>query len=179
MEKDKKNNQLLYTTTDKALLLPSLRGWQMHDKIIYDTYKDGIGKMVFKEEITSIPENLFHNCANLKAIEIPPSCRVIHEHAFYGCINLEKVVFNDGLRAILEYAFAHTRLKEVEIPSSCFIVASYAFAETPLKRVRLSKPSAAYRYVGDYVFGDGCRIEGLSIYDDFCITSLGFENDEL
>ena len=179
MDKDNKNHQLLYTTTDRALIYPSINDCEFHDKLVSNTYSDGVGRMVFKEEITSIPNGMFADCPNLQSVEIPPSCRVIHDHAFSGCFNLENVIFNDGLRAILEYAFARTKLRKVEIPSSCFIIASFAFAETPLRNVRLSKPTAAYRYIGNFVVSVECRIEGISKYDDFCLTSFGFNEDGL
>ena len=182
MEKEKtlnKNHILLYTTSDNAVIYPSINDCEFHDKIISNTYKNGVGKMVFKDEITSIPNGLLADCANLQTIEIPPSCRVIHDHAFTGCFNLEKVIFNDGLRAILEYAFARTKLKKIEIPASCFIIASFAFAETPLRIVRLNKPTAAYRYIGNFVVSVECRIEGISKFDDFCLTSFGFNEDGL
>lgn len=180
MEKDKalnKNHILLYTTTDGAVIYPSIGEHELHDKIISNTYKNGVGRMVFKDEITSIPNGMFADCPNLQYVEIPPSCRVIHDHAFVGCFNLEKVKLNDGLRAILEYAFARTKIRKIEIPASCFILASFAFAETPLRIVRLNKPTAAYRYIGNFVVSVECRIEGISKYDDFCLTSFGF-NDE-
>lgn len=179
MERDNKNHILLYTTTDRALIYPSVNECEYHEKIMSNTYKNGVGKMVFKDEITSIPNGLFADCANLQTIEIPPSCRVIHDHAFSGCFNLEKVKLNDGLRAILEYAFARTKIREIEIPASCFIIASFAFAESPLRFVRLSKPTAAYRYIGNFVVTVECRIEGISKYDDFCLTSFGFNEDGL
>lgn len=177
MEKDNKNHTLLYTTTDGAVIYPSIGEYELHDKIISNTYKNGVGRMVFKDEITSIPNGLFADCANLQTIKIPSSCRVIHDHAFSGCFNLENVIFNDGLRAILEYAFTRTKLRTIEIPASCFILASFAFAETPLRNVRLSKPTAAYRYIGKFVVSVECRIEGISKYDDFCLTSFGFNED--
>ena len=179
MEKDNKNHTLLYTTTDGAVIYPSINDSEFHEKIVSNTYKDGVGRMVFKEEITSIPNGLFANCANLQSIEIPSSCRVIHDHAFTDCFNLEEVIINDGLRAVLEYAFARTKLRKVEIPASCFIIASFAFAETPLRIVRLNKPTAAYRYIGNFVVSVECRIEGISKYDDFCLTSFGFNEDGL
>lgn len=182
MEKDKalnKNHILLYTTTDGAVIYPSINECEYHEKIVSNTYKNGVGRMVFKEEITSIPNGMFADCPNLQSVEIPPSCRVIHDHSFSSCFNLEKVKFNDGLRAILEYAFARTKIREIEIPSSCFILASFAFAETPLRIVRLNKPTAAYRYIGNFVVSVECRIEGISKYDDFCLTSFGFNEEGL
>ena len=173
------NNQLLYTTTDGATIYPSIEEWEMKEKIVSNTYQNGVGRMVFKEELYSIPESFFMACANLKTIEIPPSCKVIHNHAFYSCINLEQVTFNEGLRAIQDYAFCKTYLKKIEVPASCFIISNYAFAETPLKEVRLKTPTAAYRYIGDFVFDVNCRIEGISKYDDFSITSVGFSDDKI
>ena len=121
---------------------------------------------------------MFADCPNLQSVEIPPSCTVIHDHAFSGCFNLKDVIFNDGLRAILEYAFARTKLRTIEIPASCFIVATFAFAETPLRILRLNKPTAAYRYLGNFVVTVECRIEGISKYDDFCLTSFGINEDD-
>lgn len=179
MERDNKNHTLLYTTTDRAVIYPSINECEYHEKIVSNTYKNGVGKMAFKDEITSIPNGLFADCANLQTIEIPSSCTVIHDHAFSGCFNLEKVKLNDGLRAVLEYAFARTKLRTIEIPASCFIVASFAFAETPLRILRLNKPTAAYRYLGNFVVSVECRIEGISKYDDFCLTSFGFNDNGL
>ena len=173
------NHQLLYTTTDKATIYPSIEEWEMKEKIISNTYHNGVGRIVFKEEIYSIPESFFMACANLKTIEIPPSCKVIHNHAFYSCINLEQVTLNEGLRAIQDYAFCKTNLKKIEVPASCFIISNYAFAESPLKEVRLKTPTAAYRYIGDFVFDVNCRIEGVGKYDDFSLTSIGFSDEKI
>lgn len=168
-----RNFQILYTSTNGGIVFPQITEKEMSNKIIGNVYHDGVGRILFRDEVTSIPSTMFLGCDNLKSIVIPPSCRVIHDHAFLKCVNLESVKLNEGLRVVKDYAFSDTGIKKIEIPSSCFIIASYAFEGSPIKSLKLKTPSAAYRYIGAYALGRDVKVYGISKYDDFSPTSFG------
>ena len=56
-------------------------------------------------EITSIENNLFKNCSNLKNVEISDSITKIGKNAFSGCTSLENLVIPDNVVNIGENAF--------------------------------------------------------------------------
>ena len=58
-------NKIQYTSTDGRIVLPLTQKMEDGNRIVSNTYKNGVGKMVFKDEITSIPNGLFADCANL------------------------------------------------------------------------------------------------------------------
>ena len=79
------------------------------------------GVLTIKEGITTICENAFYRCENLKEVSIPNSVTTIGVDAFRFCGNLTKVNFeeNSKLTEIGKYAFWDTMLTEVTIPNKC------------------------------------------------------------
>ena len=84
--------------------------------------------IVLGDGVTSIGDEAFANCVNLKEADIPASVEEIGRSAFKGCLSLERVRFQEGLLKIGSYAFANcTSLKEAEIPLSVTGIGDYAF----------------------------------------------------
>ncbi len=163
--------QILYTTTDEAIISPRLPK-HFSNMIVMNAYCDGLGKLIFSDEITSIPSWFLSECDNLKSIELPPTCKIIHDHAFFRCHNLVNVKLG-GVRVIKEYAFGETGLKKIRIPSTCFILSSFAFFNSKLRVAVLERPTVAFRYFDAYAFGKLIKIHGISKYDDFSSTAFG------
>lgn len=55
--------------------------------------------------ITSIGNNVFKDCINLKHVEIPNTITKIKNNAFYGCTSLENLVIPDNVTEIGKNAF--------------------------------------------------------------------------
>lgn len=171
------NMQLLYTTTDETIVHPNISGYEKN-KVTCNVYYNGIGRMIFQDEITEIPIRFLTGCPNLKSIIIPPSCKLIENGAFNWCKNLEKVKLNEGLRIIGGGAFQGTGIKCISIPSSCFLISDKALFKTPLKYLNLKEPSTECRYFESYAVGRRVKVDGLSDYDYFHPDTFGREEEE-
>ena len=79
---------------------------------------------------TTISDNMFYDCANLKSITIPASVTRIGMGAFSGCTALESVIFEDEsqLVTIDSSAFYNcSSLTSIELPSGLETIGSSAF----------------------------------------------------
>ena len=138
------NNIIRYTSTNGRIVLPLTTETEDGNKIIYNTYKDGIGIITFRAELKTIPQELFRGSLTLETISIPSSVKMIDDNAFEKCRHLKKVKLQEGLLSIGERAFANTELENVVIPSSVFVVCKFAFSNCPnLTAVKVCKPKSA------------------------------------
>ncbi len=80
------------------------------------------------EGVSSIGNNAFNGCKNLKSILIPSSAIAVRSSAFYNCTTLSEAVMLEGVTQIDSQAFnGCTSLKRVEIPSSVVTIGEKAF----------------------------------------------------
>lgn len=81
----------------------------------------------------------FHNCVNLKTVELSSKVRDIWGYAFQGCKNLRAINIPEGVKNIYVYTFQGcTSLEKIAIPSSVENIYDYAFADcTNLKKIEL------------------------------------------
>lgn len=110
---------------------------------------------------TSIPDNAFMYCKQLKTIEIP-NADIIGSNAFYDCSSLENLVLSENLTTIQAYAFKDCySLSSIDLPSSVTSLGDYAFSGCQqLKKIEL--PSSV-ETVGQSAF-DGCsNIEEMTL----------------
>ena len=78
---------------------------------------------------TSIKDNAFEGCPNLKSIIIPGSVASIGKGAFKGCSNLTQVTLEKGLVSIGENAFIGcVNLKGINIPATVTSIGAAAFS---------------------------------------------------
>ena len=173
LNKIAQEHQLIYTTTDNAIVFPNIASWELSNKITCNVIYNGVGRMIFEEPITNIPESFFLGCENLKSVIIPSSCRVIHNFAFFTCKNLEKVTLNTGLRVIGDNAFSRTAIKRIEIPSTCLFVCHHAFDESQLHYMRLKSPTSSYRYFAEHSINKEIKVYGVSKFDEFNPHTFG------
>ncbi len=73
--------------------------------IISNTYENGIGKIVFDGNITTIPDYAFKNCVNLTNIIIPNNVTLIGKKAFKNCRSLTSITIPDSVASIGDFAF--------------------------------------------------------------------------
>lgn len=80
--------------------------------------------------VTSIGDEAFWECTNIKSVVIPDSVRNIGRTAFAICRNLESVIIPTGITEICENVFSGcTSLTKVIMPDSLTRIGSYAFSE--------------------------------------------------
>ena len=86
--------------------------------------KEEITGVLIPYTTTSIKDNAFEGCPNLKSITIPGSVASIGKGAFKGCANLAQVTLEKGLVSIGENAFIGcVNLKGINIPATVTTVA--------------------------------------------------------
>ena len=56
------------------------------DEIPWNSYKENIWNVIIEYGVTSIGNNAFYECSNLRDLSIPNSVTTIGEAAFIGCI---------------------------------------------------------------------------------------------
>lgn len=140
-------NVITYTTTnDEILSLYS--NWGEGDECIYTshTFADGVGQIVLKDGITSIPESGFYNSYTLKSIELPSNIITIGQNAFCGAsftsINLQYI------STIGNNAFSGcTKLSQITMPKNEYVMdGSTTFASTAITEIDLSKAQLICSY---------------------------------
>lgn len=79
----------------------------------------------------TISEGCFENCTSLNNVSIPSGTRTIGKEAFKGCTGLTTLTFDPGsnLTTIGESAFEGSGLASVDIPNSVTTIGFYAFYE--------------------------------------------------
>lgn len=109
-------NEILYTTKYKTVIsLGTETGFG--GNLVSNTYENGVGKLVFGNDVTTIPENAFSDCNSMLRIKLPNGVTKIGKKAFYKCSLLDDVTLPEGVTAIGANAFAEcTSLTRVVFP---------------------------------------------------------------
>ena len=90
--------------------------------------KNLINRVIVEEGVTSIGQESFDSCPNLKEVSLPSTMKKIIANAFYGVKSLEQINFPDGLEAVGPEAFYNcTGLSSVILPDSVKSIGSQAF----------------------------------------------------
>lgn len=85
--------------------------------------------VVFGEGVTSIGNNVFFDCPNLKSVSFPNGLTQIGTKAFYGCTGLGTLNLPNSLTRIDEYAFSHcSSLTSLSIPGSLTTIKNATFS---------------------------------------------------
>ena len=97
---------------------------------------DNVTSITIPEGVTSIGEEAFWQCYNLKNIILPKGVESIGNNAFAGCTSLEKINIPKGVKRIGDNAFAGCHsLEKINIPKGVESIGNNAFAGcTSLKK---------------------------------------------
>ena len=125
-------NQVNANVTDISLSEDILKQWGFQDKNsipdvlnIPSTYRSPFGTMY---RIIKVDSEVFKDCANLKAVNIPDTVIEIGDSAFENCKSLEKINIPDSVNKIGTRAFANCKaLIEVNISRSVTEIGNSAF----------------------------------------------------
>lgn len=119
--------------------------------ILSNTYKDGLGLIVFDGVIAEIGEAAFTGAQTLTSISIPSGVTTLGDRSFQRCINLKDVKLPSTLTTLGSKAFADcTALPFIAIPSSVTTLPYGVFNECyGLKNVDLAH---GLTKIKDYAF---------------------------
>ena len=88
-----------------------------------------VEEVVLPTTITSIDNDAFYDCTNLKKVNIPNSITSIGDFAFSGCTGLTSIMLPDSITSIGYAAFQRTGLTSATIPDSITIINEETFSE--------------------------------------------------
>ena len=121
------NNEIWYTSSNGKVVLPYSKNI-CGAVIESNTYKNGKGIIKFKDDVTTIGEDVFGHCKSLTSVTIPNSVTTIGKEAFYGCDNLTSVTIPNSVTTIGKNAFLFcSSLTSVTIPNSVTTIEEKAF----------------------------------------------------
>ena len=84
--------------------------------------------IIIPDSVTEIGITSFSYCTSLRKITIPSSVNIINILAFYECHSLESITIPSSVAEVKEYAFCNcTSLKEIKISSSVIKIEKDAF----------------------------------------------------
>ena len=158
------NNEVWYTSVGDVVVNPfSECDWVRMDMIESNTMIDGIGKIVFKNDISDVPYQAFYQhlySGPLKTIQLPNSVTRINGKAFYGCSSLETILVPEHLVAIEDYAFYKcSKLEGIVLPSSLSSLGVNVFTDCYSLRTLTLNTSASFHSNGLAYLLKGSSIE--------------------
>ena len=98
------SNIIYYTTTNSQPII-LYNSDALGSEIISNTYENGKGAIVCKDNIDTIGEWAFSGCSRLITINIPDGVTTIEKGAFSGCIRMTTVNIPDSVTTIQNGAF--------------------------------------------------------------------------
>nr|MBE6191566.1 DUF1566 domain-containing protein [Rikenellaceae bacterium] len=123
------SQSITYTSSDGNIVTPYNEYAFGGANIVSNTYKEGVGKLVFDADVTTIGFNAFNNCTKLTSIHIPDTATSVEDYAFAGCTALAELNLGVGVQQIGALALQGcTAIKTLKIPNSITSIASGAFS---------------------------------------------------
>lgn len=114
--------KIFYTTSDGNTITPT--GLSPTS----NTYADGLGIMVFSDNVTNIPANAFADKATLTSISLPPTVTSIGANAFQNCTGITGITIPNSVTTISSRAFEGcSNLVSAELSDRVTGIGSYAF----------------------------------------------------
>ena len=126
--------------------------------------------------VTSIGFSAFRDCPELTDVTIPNSVTSLADQAFLRCSNLKTISFGTMVTTIGYMAFDHcTSLAEMTLPNSVISIGGYAFAEcTNLAKVSLGNSVTA---IGGQAFYGCTKLTSMELPNSVTeIERSAFEN---
>ena len=129
--------------------------------LVSHTFSNGVGKIIFDRDITSIANYAFRGCGGLNYIEIPKTVTRIGIYAFSTC-DLYEINIPGGVTTIGQAAFVrNTHLTNLVCPNGLTSIGTHAFEDcTALKSIFI--PSTV-SYIGEACFQSCTALEEVTI----------------
>ena len=168
------NNVITYTTSNDEILSLD-NNWGVGDGCVYTshTFADGVGvgQIVLKDGITSIPGYGFYNLDYLQSIKLPSAITTIGNCAFGSASGLLSIDLNN-ITVIGAQAFSSCfALSEVTMPNNNYTIGNQSFCNCAITEIDLSNASS----IDDYAF-QGCNKLTTVIINNSTPPEFGFQN---
>ena len=163
------SNEIIYTTKYGYPIELKVTGG-FGGYIMEHTYEDGYGRIIFDNDVVSIPYEAFAGCVSLTALLLPNSLSRIDSYAFSGCDNLVSITIPDSVTSIGYSAFdGCSSLTSVTIPDSVTSIGDWAFYGcSSLTSVTIPDSVTS---IGDDAFGHCTSLTSVTIGNG--VTSIG------
>lgn len=168
------NNEILYTTQyGYPIDLSQISGFNGY--LMSNTYANGIGRLTFNADVTTIPNNAFKGQTSIKQIILPSILSKISSAAFSGCTSLTSINIPNSVTSIGNHAFEGcTGLTSITIPNSTTIIDNYAFSDcTCLTSITIPN---GVTIIGSYAFSGCTGLTSINIPDGVSLSDHCFEN---
>ena len=123
-------------------------------------YRSSVTKAVVSSGITSIGQNTFATCYNLREVQLPSTLTDIGRSAFEST-PLTGITIPASVKTIGAEAFYKTQISSIELPQGLLSLGSYAFANTPLSQLPSLPP--AIKTISSGLFASCSLITQVSI----------------
>lgn len=160
--KRESTNIITYTTTNDAILTLDSNAWGEGDDCIYTshTFTDGVGRIVLKEDVTTLPANAFNAIQTLANVTLSKEITEIEASAFRLCRGLVEVIM-PNVTTIGDRAFDMDKTGQTEPDGG--------WGSSCLKNVDLSKITT----IGTRTFY-GCQMTQLDLSSATSINEKAF-----
>lgn len=89
------------------------------NRLVSNTYQDGLGILTFEFPVTSTPKGLFSGATNVTDVALPSTTEVVDEWFCFDCQSLERIIFGGNEKYIGYEAFGNCdSLSDFELPES-------------------------------------------------------------
>ena len=160
---------IVYTSSDGQVVTPYETN-VFGANIVSNTYETGKGIIEFDAPITSIGDEAFQDCNNLRSVTIPNSVTSIGDDAFRYCSSLTSVTIGNSVTSIGSWAFyGCNSLTSVTLSDSVTSIGDNAFCScSGLTSVTIGNSVTS---IGYYAFDYCSSLTSVTIPDS--VTSIG------
>ena len=168
------NNVITYTTSNDEILSLD-NNWGVGDDCVYTshTFADGVGvgQIVLKDGITSIPGYGFNCSYDLQSIKLPSVITTIGNCAFSGASGLLSIDLRYITTIGIEAFHNCSNLSQITMPDNNYTIGRLSFYNCAISEIDLSKASS----IDDYAF-QGCNNLTTVIINKATPPSFGSQN---
>ncbi len=139
-------------------------------KILLQCNNTNITECIIPDGVTTIGNNAFNGCANLRSVTIPDSVTVIGNGAFYKCEALQNLIIPEGVTEIGDRAFTWcSNLQSVTIPNRITEIGEGVFSGC--KKLQSVTIPNSVTVIGDNAFSGCASLQNVIIGNS--VTTIG------
>ena len=172
------NNIITYTASSKLGEVTSsayeedagLHTYSFNTSITSHTFENGVGTIVFADDVTTVGEYAFayNNNISLTSVTLPSTVTTVGEYAFAYTTTLTSVNIPEGVTSIGNSAFEETNISNIILPSSLKTIGSSAFAYNPLSSIIIPEGVTS---IGEGAFNSCTNLSTVELPSS--LTSIG------